>query len=186
EEPDTPLFVMVSRLTEQKGVDLLCALLPRLRERKLQLAVLGTGDRELEQTLTLAALDSNGSMATRIEFSEKLSRLFYAGGDVLLMPSRFEPCGLSQMIAMRYGTVPLVRATGGLRDSVTEYAGEGGTGFCFEDCTPEALLAAMERAVQVYGDAAAWRALTERDMAERFGWERSAASYRDIYRELCS
>ncbi|MCQ2439979.1 MAG: glycogen synthase [Oscillospiraceae bacterium] len=186
EEPDTPLFVMVSRLTEQKGVDLLCALLPRLRERKLQLAVLGTGDCELEQTLTLAALDSNGSMATRIEFSEKLSRLFYAGGDVLLMPSRFEPCGLSQMIAMRYGTVPLVRATGGLRDSVTEYAGEGGTGFCFEDCTPEALLAAMERAVQVYGDAAAWRALTERDMAERFGWERSAASYRDIYRELCS
>ena len=184
-EPDTPLFVMVSRLTEQKGVDLLCALLPQLKEMGVQLAVLGTGEKGFENALTLAALDSGGSIATRMEFSEPLSRLFYAGGDILLMPSRFEPCGLSQMIAMRYGTVPLVRYTGGLRDSVREYEGERGTGFGFEDCTAEALLAAMEKAKAVYADKAAWRELTERDMAQRFGWERSAESYRRLYEELC-
>ena len=185
QEPDAPLFVVVSRLTEQKGMDLLCELLPAIKNMGVQLAVLGTGDKGYENALTLAALDSEGSIATCIEFSEPLSRLFYGGGDVLLMPSRFEPCGLSQMIAMRYGTVPLVRYTGGLRDSVTEYAGDEGTGFGFEECTAAALLAAMERASAVYADKAAWRALTERDMAQRFGWERSAESYRALYEELC-
>ncbi len=185
EEAHTPIFAMVSRLTEQKGVDLLCALLPRIRDMGVQLAILGTGDKGFEEALTLSALDSNGSIATRMEFSEPLSRLFYAGADVLLMPSRFEPCGLSQMIAMRYGTVPLVRYTGGLRDSVSEYSGESGTGFGFEDCTPEAMLAAMERAKTVYADREAWKTLAERDMAQRFGWERSADSYRQLYEELC-
>ena len=185
QEPETPLFVMVSRLTEQKGVDLLCALLPRIKDMGVQLAVLGTGEKRFERALTLAALDSEGCIATRMEFSEPLSRLFYAGGDILLMPSRFEPCGLSQMIAMRYGTVPLVRYTGGLRDSVTEADGESGTGFGFEDCSAEALYAAMERAKALYSDKAAWEALTRRDMAQRFGWERSAESYRALYKELC-
>lgn len=187
EEPEKPLFVMVSRLTEQKGCEMLCTILSRLKGMGLQLAVLGTGDKDYEKALTLSALDSDGSFATRIEFSDPLSRLFYAGGDVLLMPSVFEPCGLSQMIAMRYGTVPLVRFTGGLRDSVADYdiaTGEG-TGFGFEECGGEALLAAIERAVRLYADKEAWDALRRRDMNQRFGWEQSADSYRKLYEELC-
>ncbi len=186
ERPETPLCVMVSRLTEQKGVDLLCALLPAFRERDMQLAVLGTGEARFEEALGAAAAASGGHIAARIEFSEPLSRLFYAGGDLLLMPSRFEPCGLSQMIAMRYGTLPVVRQTGGLADSVepyNRYTGEG-TGFGFLRYDAEDLLEAIERGCELYADKAAWEKTAARCMGLDWSWRPSARRYRQLYREL--
>ena len=182
-EEDVPLLVMVSRLTEQKGVDLLCELLAQLPDEGVQLAVLGTGDKNFEKALGEAAVASDGRIEAKLIFSEELSRQMYAGGDMLLMPSRFEPCGLSQMIAMRYGTVPIVRQTGGLADSVepyNEFTGEG-TGFGFARADSADLLEAIRKAVRLYNDKAAWRALAERCMASDFGWERSAAEYRALY-----
>ena len=186
EERDAPLLCMVSRLTEQKGVDLLCELLPRLPDEGVQLAVLGTGERDFERRLGEAAVASGGRIAARLLFSEELSRQFYAGSDMLLMPSRFEPCGLSQMIAMRYGTVPIVRQTGGLRDSVepyNEFTGEG-TGFGFTRADSNDLLGAIRKAVRLYGDRDAWTALAARCMTMDFGWDGPAEEYRALYRRL--
>ena len=186
EERDAPLLCMVSRLTEQKGVDLLCELLPRLPDEGVQLAVLGTGERDFERRLGEAAVASGGRIAARLLFSEELSRQFYAGSDMLLMPSRFEPCGLSQMIAMRYGTVPIVRQTGGLRDSVepyNEFTGEG-TGFGFTRADSNDLLGAIRKAVRLYRDRDAWTALAARCMTMDFGWDGPAEEYRALYRRL--
>ena len=186
EDPDVPLFAVISRLTGQKGMDLLKELLDFFPEEGAQLALLGTGDTWFEDAFRAAAAEHPDCIAARIEFSEALSRRIYAGADLFLMPSRFEPCGLSQMISMRYGTVPVVRETGGLRDSVepyNRYTGTG-TGISFARCDKEDLLDAMRRAKELYEDKAAFRSVQEQGMAADFGWEASARQYRALYREV--
>lgn len=188
EDPQIPLYGMVSRLTRQKGVDLLTELLYESGDRNMQVAVLGTGDRELEEALSGYAAAHSESCAVRIEFSEPLSRRFYAGADVFLMPSQFEPCGLSQMIAMRYGTLPLVRETGGLRDTVAgcDAAGENATGFTFAEHSTAGLRSAVDRSLELWnGDRETWRRLQRNAMSADNGWSRSAEEYRKIYRSLC-
>jgi starch synthase len=183
--PDTPLAAVVSRLAEQKGMALLAAAVPELLARDVQLAVLGSGDARWEHALGRAAAERPDRMAVRLGFDEALAHRIEAGADVFLMPSRFEPCGLNQMYSLRYGTVPVVRAVGGLDDTVEDYDGwNAGTGFKFRDYTPAALSLAVRRALDVHRDRRAWRGLIARGMAQDFSWERSAASYEALYREL--
>jgi len=183
--PEVPLIAMISRLAEQKGIDLLVAALPELLPRDAQLVLLGSGEASLEQVLVQAAAARPDRMAVRIGFDEGLAHRIEAGADVFLMPSRFEPCGLNQMYSLRYGTVPVVRAVGGLEDTVEDYDGwNAGTGFKFRDYTPAALSLAVRRALELHRDRRAWRALMARGMAEDFSWERSAASYEALYRTL--
>ena len=183
--PDVPIAAVVSRLAEQKGMDLLVAAIPELLSREAQLVVLGSGDRRLEADLVRAARERPDRLAVRIGFDEGLAHRIEAGADVFLMPSRFEPCGLNQMYSLRYGTVPVVRSVGGLHDTVEDYDGwNRGTGFKFRDYHPAALLLAVRRALEVHRDRRAWRGLVARGMAEDFSWERSAASYEALYRTL--
>jgi starch synthase len=182
---DAPLVAMVSRLAEQKGLDLLVAALPDLLARDVQLAVLGSGERAYEEALARAAWELPDRMAVRIGFDEGLAHRLEAGGDAFLMPSRFEPCGLNQMYSLRYGTVPIVRAVGGLDDTVEDYDGwNRGTGFKIREYTPAALLLAARRAFDTHRDRRAWRGLVARGMAQDFSWDRSAASYEALYRTL--
>jgi starch synthase len=182
---DVPLVGVVSRLAEQKGVDLLVAAVPELLARDAQLVVLGSGQRALEEALTRAAAERTGRMAVRLGFDEGLAHRIEAGADLFLMPSRFEPCGLNQLYSLRYGTVPVVRAVGGLEDTVEDYDGwNRGTGFKFHDYHPAALLLAVRRALDVHRDRRAWRGLVARGMAQDFSWDRSAASYERLYRDL--
>jgi starch synthase len=184
---DVPLVAMVSRLAHQKGVDLLVDALSDLLARDVQLAVLGSGARAYEEALVRAAHDRPDRMAARIGFDEGLAHRMEAGADAFLMPSRFEPCGLNQMYSLRYGTVPIVRAVGGLEDTVEDYDGwNRGTGFKFRDYTPSALLLAARRALEAYRDRRAWRGLVARGMAQDFSWNRSAASYEALYRTLAA
>ncbi|MGC4001235.1 MAG: glycogen synthase GlgA [Anaeromyxobacter sp.] len=183
--PDVPLVGMVGRLAEQKGIDLVSAVLPALLQADVQLVLLGSGDPGYQDLLRQAAAAQPQKMAVRIGFDEGLAHRIEAGGDVFLMPSRFEPCGLNQMYSLRYGTVPVVRAVGGLEDTVEDYDGAGaGTGFKFRQYTPDALMTALRRALDLYRDRRAWRGLMLRGMAEDNSWERSAASYEQIYRKL--
>lgn len=187
DDPDKPLFAMVSRLTEQKGANLIAELLPAFHDRGMQLAVLGTGDFEFEHAIAGYAYNEPHSFAARITFDEPLSRRFYAGADVFLMPSQFEPCGLAQMIAMRYGTLPLVRETGGLRDTVDGYwdAGENANGFSFRDFNAEGLRNAVDLALELYYDQKdMWARLVQNAMAMNYGWEESAVRYRELYSSL--
>ena len=187
EAPDVPLFAMVSRLTQQKGANLIAELLPAFRDRGMQLAVLGTGDYEYENAIGDFAYHNGGNFAARITFDEQLSRRFYAGADVFLMPSLFEPCGLAQMIAMRYGTLPLVRETGGLKDTVSGYwdAGEDANGFSFKDFNAEGLRNAVDLALTLYYDKKdTWAHLVQNAMAMNYGWEESASKYRELYKSL--
>ena len=183
---DKPLFVVISRLTEQKGMDLITYDLPWIAESGAQLAVLGQGELKFVEALRHYQEACPGQICARIEFSEALSRRFYAGADALLMPSRFEPCGLSQMIAMRYGTVPVVRETGGLKDSVipyNKYTGEG-TGFSFATFNALDLKAAMEGVMELYADRRKWYILRKRIMHLDFSWSASAKKYREMYKDL--
>lgn len=182
---DIPLLVLISRLTEQKGLDLLLAVLENLLHLPLQVAVLGVGDKKYEEAFS--HLDSvYDNFACRLLFDDSWAHRLYAGADMLLMPSRFEPCGLAQMIAMRYGTVPVVRATGGLKDSVLPYdrLSGVGNGFGFADYSGEALLGAVRETLSVYRDKAAWGELVQNALAADFGWRRSAAEYAALYRDL--
>jgi starch synthase len=182
---DVPLVAMVSRLADQKGVDLVAAALDDLLARDVQLAVLGSGDRALEDALSRAARDRPDRMAARIGFDEGLAHRIEAGADAFLMPSRFEPCGLNQMYSLRYGTVPVVRAVGGLEDTIEDYDGwNRGTGFKFREYTPPALLLAVRRALETWRDRRAWRGIVSRGMAQDFSWDRSARSYEDLYARL--
>ncbi len=176
-----PLCGFVGRLVHQKGGDLLVPLLDRLAGDGFSFAVLGTGDAEHEARLRKAAARHPGQVAFRGEFDENLAHRIYAGSDLFVMPSRFEPCGLSQMYALRYGTPPVVRRTGGLADTVRDAAAKAGTGFVFEAARPEDLLGALRRAEQVFAEPKAWRALQKRGMAEDFSWGRAAASYEGLY-----
>jgi starch synthase len=183
--PDVPLVGMVGRLAEQKGLDLAAAVLPRLAGLDVQLAVLGSGERRLESLFVRASRDHPQRIAARIGFDEGLAHRIEAGADVFLMPSRFEPCGLNQMYSLRYGTVPVVRAVGGLEDTVEDYDGKDrGTGFKFREYHPRALWGALLRALEAYRDRAAWQAMMKRGMAIDFSWDRSAAGYEQVYERL--
>jgi starch synthase len=176
-----PLCGFVGRLVDQKGVDLLLPLVDRLAGDGFAFAVLGTGDPDLEAEARRTAARNPERFAFVGKFDEGLAHRIYAGSDLFLMPSLFEPCGLSQMYALRYGTPPVVRRTGGLADTVVDAAEPEGNGFVFAEPRPEGLLAALRRAQAVFADAAAWSGLQERGMACDFGWERAAASYEELY-----
>ncbi|MGI6020533.1 MAG: glycogen synthase GlgA [Lachnospiraceae bacterium] len=181
------LFAVVSRLTSQKGMDMISQILPELAKRDVQLAVLGTGDYEYESVFREFG-DSHPEMAAvKISFDEPLSRKFYAGADCFLMPSRFEPCGLAQMMAMRYGTLPIVRATGGLADTVEgfEYGKKKADGFSFEWADSSLLLAEIDKAADLYyNDKKTWRSLQRNAMKKDFSWPKSAEEYKKIYDKL--
>lgn len=183
---EVPLCVCVSRLTEQKGFDLLNAVAEEMLSCA-QIAVLGTGDRAYEDYYRSLEARHPGRFSAQIRFSEPLSRRMYAGADIFLMPSRFEPCGLSQMISMRYGTVPVVRQTGGLADSVepyNRYTGEG-TGFGFLNFNAHELLFTTQEACRLYTESpVAWGNLAAQGMAKDFSWRASALEYRKLYRGL--
>lgn len=180
-----PLLGMVTRLVTQKGLDLLAESLPELLALDVQLAILGSGAREYEALFARVARERPARMAARIGFDEAFAHRIEAGADVFLMPSRFEPCGLNQMYSLRYGTVPVVRAVGGLEDTVEDYDGwRRGTGFKFREATPGAFLLAVRRALDTFRDHAAWRGLQQRGMAADHSWDRSARAYEALYRRL--
>lgn len=182
---DQPLMTMVTRLTRQKGMDLVTYALDRILSNGVQVAVLGTGDYEYENALRYFASKYPGQMAARIQFDPALSQRMYAGSDMFLMPSLFEPCGLSQMIAMRYGTLPVVRETGGLKDTVIPYnyeTGEG-TGFSFANFNGDEMGDAVFRGARLFWDNHdAWNNVVTQAMNQDFSWTRSAAKYMDLYR----
>jgi len=184
----TPLLGMVSRLTSQKGFDLVEKIFDQLMERNLQIAVLGSGQERYEEFFRRAAKRFPKKVGVRVGFDEALAHQIEAGADVFLMPSLYEPCGLNQMFSLKYGTIPVVRAVGGLKDTVEDFdpEQETGTGFVFGPYEPEALMAAVERALQSYGDKKAWTALRRRAMSMDFSWERSADAYSNLYQQLRS
>ena len=186
--PDTeaPVVGMVARLVDQKGVDILAGAAGALLDRELQLVILGTGDSHYEDALRAVAGGAPGRAAVRIGFDEELAHVIEAGSDIFLMPSRYEPSGLNQLYSMRYGTIPVVRATGGLRDSVVPFdpaRGEG-TGFVFEEYSSEALLGAVDEALGCYRRREAWQALMANAMRQDFSVDRAAARYGELYRAL--
>ncbi|HBP37948.1 MAG TPA: glycogen synthase GlgA [Clostridiales bacterium] len=196
-DPDALLAGMVTRLTDQKGLGLVLEILDRLLAEGLQLAILGSGEARYEQALAAAAGRYPGQLAVRIAFDNTLARRIYAGSDLFLMPSLFEPCGLSQMIAMRYGALPVVRATGGLKDTVAGFdpaaaSGAGSsavtvaaTGFSFDNIDADEFLRAIRTAGGVYrNNRPLWQKLTENAMSGDYSWDRSAGAYRELYRNL--
>ena len=189
ETPEVPLAVIISRLTEQKGLDLVTAVLDELVNLPVQLAVLGVGDRKYEDAFRHFAGKYPGRLAACLVFDEPMSKKLYAGADMILIPSLFEPCGLTQMIAMRYGTLPVVRETGGLRDSVTpynEFTGEG-NGFSFTNFNAHELLDTVRRAAQVYREnPEAWEKMKMTAMGTDFSWNASAEKYMALYRDMLS
>lgn len=179
-EPGMPLVVMISRMISAKGFDLVKEALPELLALDAQFFILGSGDEEFETAIAEASAAHPGRFASMIGYDVPLSHQAVAGGDIFLMPSAFEPCGLTQMYSMRYGTVPVVRRTGGLSDSVSPL-----TGFLFEDYTPGAMVGALREALDAYaGGKLAWRKLMANGMEQDFSWDRSAAGYESLYREL--
>lgn len=183
---DTPLLGIVSRLTEQKGVDLLICILSELAKLNMQLVVLGTGEEKYEAFLRRAGESNPQKIKAMLTFSESLARQIYSASDLFLMPSLFEPCGLSQMIALRYGSLPVVRETGGLKDTVKAYneeTGEG-NGFSFTNYNAHDFLYTIKRALRIYEDKKVWNMLVERALKSNFSWKRSASAYYKIYRQL--
>ncbi len=188
-EPDAPLFAYVGRLAWQKGVDLLLEAIPAIFEAGGQLAILGSGDAGLVERCLGAAAANPGRIGTRIAFDEGLARMAYGGADAMLVPSRFEPCGLAQLCALRYGALPIVARVGGLADTVVDAneaaLAEGwGTGFVCPPDAPEMLGAAMLRAAALYRQPAIWRRLQANAMAQDVSWAASAARYAAIYKGL--
>ena len=184
QEPYVPIVGIVSRLVSHKGLDLVCEVLHDMMELPMQLVILGKGDRKYEEFFQWAANQYPGRMAVRLDYNEELSMAIYAGADLFLMPSRSEPCGLSQMIAMRYGTVPIVRETGGLKDTVTPYEAwrDAGNGFTFANYASSDMLYVIREAVYLYKDYPdAFARLRARAMACDFSWARSAGEYLHIY-----
>ena len=181
-----PLLAVVSRLTSQKGLDLILAVLPTLLAQGVQLAVQGSGDRDLENALATVAAAHPAQVALRLGYDEAFAHAMVAGADVMLVPSRFEPCGLTQLYALRYGTVPLVRRVGGLADTVVAVGGPAAaaTGFVFEAATGVALAQAVAQALAVYKTPAAWQALRRRGMQQDFSWSKAAAQYLALYQDL--
>lgn len=188
-DPDALLFGIVSRLTEQKGLDLVLAAALELVRRGGQLALLGSGDIPLEQGFQAIAKAHPESIAARLGYDEALAHRIIAGSDVILVPSRFEPCGLTQLYGLRYGTLPLVRRTGGLNDTVIDatpanIANDTATGFIFEHPSSAALIGAINRAFVTWRERSVWEKVVRRAMAQNFSWQEAAAEYVELYREL--
>jgi starch synthase len=183
-ESDAPLLAMVSRLTQQKGIDFVLEIGAEVAAMPAQLVILGRGEAQYESGVAALARSHPGRIGASVSFDETLAHLIEAGADAFLMPSRFEPCGMNQMYSQRYGTPPIVRATGGLADSVEDYspATGSGSGFVFREPTAGALLGAIRRAIAVYRDGASWRRLQGNCMARDFSWHASARRYVEIYR----
>ncbi|TLY21460.1 MAG: glycogen synthase [Nitrospirae bacterium] len=183
---NVPLLGLVSRLAFQKGIDLIVEILPKLLELDVQMVALGSGEPAYHQRLTDLSTRYPGKLAVRLAFDEGLAHRIEAGADLSLMPSRYEPCGLNQLYSLRYGTVPVVRKTGGLADTVVPYLSAGGkgnkaTGFAFETPQPEVLLSTILLALRVYRDKEEWQALMRRGMKQDFSWQRSAKQYVELY-----
>ncbi len=185
---EVPLIGMIGRLVEQKGVDLLLAILPQLLRHPLQLVLLGSGEASLEQSLQDWAKTHSQRIAVHLGYSEDLAHRIEAGADMFLMPSRFEPCGLNQVYSLRYGTAPIVRRTGGLADTIVDASEEtlaagAATGFVFDSPTPQALLATLLRALSLYTQTPRWQDMVKTGMAQDFSWQKSARRYLDLYDE---
>jgi starch synthase len=188
-QADAPLFCIVSRLTEQKGIDLVLAALPRLMAAGGQLLVLGTGEASFESACQAAANAHAGRVAVHLGYDEAMAHRVIAGSDVVLVPSRFEPCGLTQLYGLRYGSLPLVRRVGGLADTVVDadevsIQEQRATGFAFDLATPVALEAAIQRAVGLYAQPATWQTLMRRAMVQSHAWSDAAEQYMNLYRHL--
>ena len=183
---DTPVIAMISRLTSQKGFDLVESIFASLMQRDIQFVLLGAGESRYEQFFRGAASRHPDRVGLRFGFDEPLAHQIEAGADIFLMPSLFEPCGLNQMFSLKYGTIPIVRAVGGLKDTVQQCntEAETGTGFVFEPYEARALLRTIDQSLQVFHDKKAWTALRRRAMAMDFSWERSAKRYAHLYRQL--
>ncbi len=179
-EPGTILCAAIGRLVHQKGYDVLAQAAPALVNRRAQLVMLGTGDAALEEEFAALAVRFPGRVSSQLRFDDKLAHRIEAGADVFVMPSRFEPCGLNQLYSLRYGTLPLVHAVGGLNDSIVE--GPQGWGFRFDSETPAALVEALDRALVLWRDRAAWRSAQQRAMARDHSWDRAAGQYEGLYR----
>lgn len=188
-DPDMPLLGLVSRFTHQKGLDLLLEIAPSLTRLPVQITMLGAGDAQMQNIARELSVRYMGKIGAYIGFSEDISHMIEAGADMFIMPSRFEPCGLNQLYSQRYGTPPIVHATGGLVDSVVDCTPEtlrNGTasGFVFSGTSPENLYATIQRAVDLYRDQKSWKALRKNCMVKELGWETSAAAYLEIYRKV--
>ncbi len=189
-EPDLniPLLAMINRMDFQKGVDLVPAALEMITDLDYQAVILGTGDKDLEEAAQKLDQD-HARIRSMLKFDGSLARRIYGGSDMIMIPSRYEPCGLTQMIGMRYGCVPLARATGGLKDTIIDYDlgnQKKSTGFLFEEASSPALADTLRRAINIYRDQRRWRALQRRGMKQVFSWEKSAAEYMNLYKELVS
>jgi starch synthase len=170
---------------DQKGLDILTEALPEIMSLGMQIAILGTGDEKYHRILSNAARRYSKNMRVLLRYDDALAKNLYAGCDMFLMPSHYEPCGLGQMIAMRYGTVPVVRKTGGLRDTVADHnpkTGQG-TGFLFREYSARALIDCLHRALEAYHDGNTWKRLVQNCMRQDFSWERSAKEYVKVYRK---
>lgn len=181
-DSEIPLFGIVSRMEGQKGIDLAIDALNKLKKESWQAVILGTGDRNLEARATRLQKRQKDRVRVEIRYDAKFARKIYAGADMFLMPSRYEPCGLSQMVAMRYGCVPIVRSTGGLKDTVRD----GETGFVFEDATVKSLLVAIRTAVETFKDTKKWQQIQKNGMVQDFSWANSAKQYAALYNAVLS
>ena len=189
--PEIPLLAVVSRITHQKGLDILLEIAPSLLDQPTQIVLLGSGEVELEQSLLELAQEYPGKISVVIGYDEHLAHQIEAGADIFLMPSRFEPCGLNQMYSQRYGTPPVVRATGGLADTVTDATPQmirngSATGFVFSPLNPATFLAAVTRAITLYRDKNVWQSLQLNGMQRDFSWKKSAAEYRALYASVAN
>ncbi len=185
-DPAVPVIGIVSRLADQKGFDLIQEVLPDLMQLPLQLVVLGSGEKRYEEMFTKGAKKFKKKLAAHIGFDEELAHLIEAGSDMFLMPSKYEPCGLNQMYSLRYGTLPIVRATGGLADTVEDLLAKpkGGTGFVFERYNAKDMLKTIKAAVEMYAQQDAWKAAMKRAMAKDNSWDASATKYIELYKQL--
>ncbi len=189
ENKDVPMIGFVGRLVEQKGMDLLIDIIPELMRHSVQIAIVGSGDKILEQTLLQCAASYPGRIGVYIGYQEQLAHCIEAGADIFVMPSRFEPCGLNQIYSLRYGTAPVVRRTGGLADTnvdvtpATAMAGTA-TGFIFDNSTPQSLLNALQRAIALFSDSEMWQTLIKQGMAQDYSWQKSAQQYIALYEQV--
>jgi starch synthase len=183
---DWPLLAMISRIDVQKGFDLLVSILDYLLARNLYFVLLGSGNKDTEGYLRTIIERHPGKAGMRFEFNNESAHITEAGADIFLMPSKYEPCGLNQMYSLRYGTVPVVRRTGGLADTVQEYnrSTGTGTGFVFDDYDPEQFKAAIDRALALWPNKRAWRQLMRNGMSQNLGWANSAKKYVEAYERL--
>ena len=182
---DAPVLGMVSRLADQKGFDLLAAILPELMSENLTLVILGTGEEKYHKLLSEAAEKYQGRLGVKIAFDNKIAHLIEAGADMFLMPSYYEPCGLNQIYSLKYGTIPVVRATGGLVDTIdaVDPKQKTGTGFLFKEYSPAAFLACIREACQVFQNKTLWKQIMVNAMNKDFSWSASAKAYESLYRQ---